>query len=453
MVVLSLFDGMSCGQQALHRQNIKVDKYYASEIDKHAITVTMANFPNTIQLGTVVNVDVNQLPKIDILLGGSPCQSFSFAGKRKGMTTADEVEILTLSHYLELKSEGYQFEGQSYLFWEYMRILTDLQKLNPNVFFLLENVIMSEKWERILTRAIGVNPIEINSALLSAQNRRRLYWTNIGMVPSGLFGDLESIIQQPKDKGVLLKDILQTEVDKKYYLSENMLQKMEMWEDNGNGIVGHSGSGGQKGSIFNTTNKVGSLCATDYKQPKQICVAMRGRNPPNSKSRKPGLEMEQTLEARVDGKTNCLTSVQKDNLVIQINPSKESNGKQPYQQNRIYDTDGIAPALCQNKADLLIKSGTYRTHKDGEGFREIKSVKGATIPARAREDGSGQNVVTIGSQIRRLTPIECERLQTVDDNYTAFVSDTQRYKMLGNGWTVDVIAHIFSYLPKEYFSA
>ena len=205
MNVLSLFDGMSCGQQAFERIGIKVDNYFASEIDKYAIQVTMANYPNTKQLGTVINVNGYDLPKIDLLIGGSPCQSFSFAGKRKGMSTKNKQEILTLNHYLQLKSEGYEFEGQSYLFWEYMRLLNEVK---PK-YFLLENVMMGEKWEKILSKAIGVNPIEINSALVSAQNRRRLYWTNIGMKPMGLFGDLESIILEPKDKGIFLKDILE----------------------------------------------------------------------------------------------------------------------------------------------------------------------------------------------------------------------------------------------------
>ena len=186
MNVLSLFDGMSCGQQALERSGIYIDNYFASEIDKYAIKVTMANYPDTHQLGNVIDVDGYSLPKIDLLLGGSPCQSFSFEGKCKGMSTKDEQETLTLEHYLELKSEGFEFEGQSYLFWEYMRLLNEVK---PK-YFLLENVMMSEKWEKILSKAIGLNPIEINSALLSAQNRKRLYWTNIGMIPSGLFGDL-----------------------------------------------------------------------------------------------------------------------------------------------------------------------------------------------------------------------------------------------------------------------
>jgi site-specific DNA-cytosine methylase len=477
------------------------------------------------------------------------------------MSTKDNIEILTLDHYLKLKAEGYEFEGQSYLFWEYIRIMKEVK---PKHFFL-ENVMMGEKWERVISKTLGVNPVEINSALVSAQNRRRLYWTNIGMQPAGLFGDLESIIKMPEDKKLLLKDILQdnpnakyyvsekmiakinrtnnsekcfnvgdkslclaagyykqgrdnqyiteqidekyylnddqiekvlaktgvdpnidepkildvynnvikqdgksitltdpchnnlrliepvrevkqindsnlksnggtqpyqqdrvydTEgispalaanksdllikepipIDEKYYLSDKMTKNMSIYGNENDSILGHSGSGGQKGLIFNTNAQVGSLCATDYKQPKQIIVAMRGRQNEDGK-------YEQELEPREDGKTNTLTSVYKDNLVQEE-----------------------------------VISGTLRTHNDGKGFRSIKNNKGATIPARAREDGSGQNVVSIGNRIRRLTPIECERLQTVPDNYTASVSDTQRYKMLGNGWTVDVIAHIFKYL-------
>jgi DNA-cytosine methyltransferase len=428
--VLSLFDGMSCGQQALERCCIQVENYFASEIDKYAITVTMANYPNTIQLGSVVNVDGYKLPKIDLLIGGSPCQSFSFAGKRKGMSTKCETEILTLEHYLELKSDGYEFEGQSYLFWEFMRLLNEVK---PK-YFLLENVEMGEKWEKVLSKAIGVNGIHINSALVSAQNRKRIYWTNIGMQPGGLFGDLESVIPQPKDKGILLKDILESEVDEKYFLSDKIAERIagaynvsnqgkkinepidkshslmaRDYKGFGNqgmtGIVCHntmprsstSGKGGT-GPLSRTDGK--TYCLDTGNTNAVEIVAQRGRGEKGN--------IEQQLEARKDGKTNCLTSVQKDNLIRQLNPSIESGGKQPYQQNRIYDIHGISPALQ------------------------------AQLPY-------GSNIINT-SRIRRLTPIECERLQTVADNYTAHVSDSQRYRMLGNGWTVDVIAHIFSYL-------
>ena len=466
-VAVSLFDGMSCLQLALNKIGKIPTKYFASEVDKYAMQVTMANFPNTNQIGDVRNVNGSDIGFVHLLAGGSPCQSFSFAGKRKGMSTKDNIEILTLDHYLELKSQNFEFEGQSYLFWEYMRILEELRVINPNINFLLENVVMGEKWQKILTRAIGINPIQINSALVCAQNRNRLYWTNIASVPVGFFGDLECSIPQPKDKGILLKDILETDVADKYFLSGKMLDYLNSRKANyNNGKINYktendiascinasSGAidisdniiidtnrkarcftaGGNSGGLHSQMDLVvhntmprssktgkggtGALSRNDGKtycldtgntNAIEIqCVAMRGRNPENPKSRVAGLPTEQQLEPRNDGKTNCLTSVQKDNLVI---------------------------------------SGTLRTHNDGKGFREVVSGKGATIPARAREDGSGQNIVSVAGNIRRLTPIECERLQTVPDNYTNHVSDTQRYKMLGNGWAIDVIAHILSYL-------
>jgi len=408
MNVLSLFDGMSCGQQALERAGIKVDNYFASEIDKYAMTVTMANYPNTQQLGSVINVDGYSLPKIDILIGGSPCQSFSFAGKRKGMSTKDEEEILSLERYLELKAEGFEFEGQSYLFWEYMRLLNETK---PK-YFLLENVMMGEKWEKILSKAIGVKPIMINSALVSAQNRQRLYWTNIGLEARGLFGDLETTIEQPKDKGILLKDILEPEVDMKYFLSDKIIKRIKINSENNAEIIVHntmprsstSGKGGT-GPLSRSDGK--TYCLDTGTTNAVEIVAMRGRNPDNPKSRESGLPTVQMFESRTDGKTNCLTTVQKDNLVRQLNLSKESGGKQPYMQNRVFDINGINPALT-------------------------------TL-------WNGANLINT-KKIRRLTPIECERLQTVKDNYTNHVSDSQRYKMLGNGWTVDVIAHFFKYI-------
>ena len=228
--VLSLFDGMSCGQIALRDLGIPIEVYYASEIDKFAIQQTQLNFPDTVQLGDVRNIDVDRLcdevGEFDLLLAGSPCQSFSFAGKRAGMKTTENEEIYTLERYLQLKQEGFEFEGQSYLFWEYMRILTELREYNPNILFLLENVEMGKKWERVLSEAIGIRGVHINSALVSAQNRRRIYWTNIRVGYSGLFGEPYSDIPQPADRGILLRDILEKEVDDKYFLSENTVSNL-----------------------------------------------------------------------------------------------------------------------------------------------------------------------------------------------------------------------------------
>lgn len=359
MNVLSLFDGMSCGMIALERSGIKVDNYLASEIDKYAQIVSKANFPKTVYIGDVRNIDTDALPFIDLLIGGSPCQSFSFAGKRKGMSTFDNVEILTLEYYLELKAQGFQFQGQSYLFWEYIRILKAVRARNPNVKFLLENVMMLERWQTIITRAIEINPIEINSSLLSAQNRARLYWTNIGAKPAGLFDELYCQIPKPNDRGLFVKDIVQEEVDSKYFISEKML----LWFEK------HSKKNKEKGNGFgfellNQNGKSHALNARYYKI---------------------GID---------------------DNYIIHStmarsgNPNEGGTGHLTRNDGKTYCLDAGASIMIENK----------------------------------------------GEPIRRFTPIECERLQTVPDNYTNHVSDTQRYKMLGNGWTIDVIAHIFSYL-------
>lgn len=227
MIVLSLFDGMSCGQIALKELGAHVERYYASEVDKFAIAQTQLNFPETVQLGDVRNIDARKLGHVDLLLGGSPCQSFSFAGKRAGMSTKQNEEIYTLDRYLELKQAGFEFEGQSYLFWEYIRILHELRETNPNVFFLLENVEMGKKWEKVLSEAIGLQGVHINSALVSAQIRKRIYWTNIRIAQT-TGGDWITDIPQPEDKGILLRDILEddADVDEKFYLKAQTVQNL-----------------------------------------------------------------------------------------------------------------------------------------------------------------------------------------------------------------------------------
>lgn len=155
MRVLSLFDGMSCGQIALKEIGITPEVYYASEIDKFAIKQTQLNFPNTIQVGDVRDLNVEDLGHIDLILAGSPCTDMSFSGKRKGLSTVEGIEIKSLNEYLELKKQGFEFAGQSYLFWEFIRILNDVRKTNPDVLFLLENVKMGKKWEPVFDDAIG----------------------------------------------------------------------------------------------------------------------------------------------------------------------------------------------------------------------------------------------------------------------------------------------------------
>ena len=304
MNVLSLFDGMSCGQIALNRIGIKPTKYYASELDKYAIKVTQANYPNTVQLGDVTkwrewNID---WASIDLLIGGSPCQGFSFAGKQLAFD-----------------------DPRSKLFFVYVNILNYIKSVNPNVKFMLENVKMKKEFLRVISEHLGAEPIFINSALVSAQNRQRYYWCNWN-------------VEQPEDKGVVLADVL--EVDGKGFDANYH-----------KGVDNH----GQRTMVFLA-----------------------------------GIEQGRRLH---DGK----------------NLSRNFR-----QGSRVYSVAGLAPALSAQP------TGNQAGHNSLVGQSDGKTLS-----------------------YRKLTPLECERLQTVPDNYTNHVSNTQRYKMLGNGWTVDVICHLF----------
>lgn len=322
LTVLSLFDGISCGKEALKRAEIKINTYYASEVNETSISISKYNHPEIIQLGDVTKIDTSDFQHIDLLIGGSPCQNFSFSGIGKGAVTVEGIEITSLDQYLELKEQGFQFEGQSYLFWEYVRILRNIK---PK-YFLLENVKMAEKWKRIITKTLGVEPILINSNLLSAQNRPRLYWTNIPGVC------------QPKDKELFIKDVLDDEYTEKEILSQKIIDRYNPIE-NSSYAVGTTKPKfrtiGQRDYVFGDENKMGCLTATDYKQPKQV-----------------------------------------------------------------------------------LHNGV----------------------------------------LRKISPIEAERFQTLADNYTQFgkfgeeikpISNTKRFEVVGNGWTVDVIAHIFKGLKER----
>lgn len=457
MTVLSLFDGMSCGQIALRDMGIPIERYYASEVDKFAIKNTMFNFPETVQIGDVRNVDARSLGHIDLLIGGSPCQSFSFAGKRVGMSTVTNERVTTLDRYLKLKETGFEFIGQSYLFWEYVRILHEVREKNPNVYFMLENVEMGKQWENVIDNAIGVKGVHINSALVSAQTRRRIYWTNIRTFQADMFAVQESAIPQPKDRHIMLKDVLESEdeVPDTYRVSEKTARKIlgggkyKFTEDGflkikrdgrvsrnqqkadclsvgGHGCGNHSdmdlilvqrGRGFNDGGIFE--DKSPTLTSNSYEHNNFVCerTVLTPRRTEYGKAIRKQYDAHEVhesrdkihrMEPRTDGKSNTLTTVQKDNLIV----------------------------------------GVYRTFSDARGFRPMASnEKAPCLTARARKDGNGQPLIIVESTLRRLTPLEMQRLQTIPEWYKFCVSDSQTNKMIGNGWTVEVIKHIFSFLP------
>ena len=359
------------------------------------------------------------------------CQGFSFAGKQLAFD-----------------------DPRSKLFFVFIDILNHIRSLNPDVLFLLENVNMKKSHMRIISEYCGVFPVNINSNLVSAQNRDRWYWTSIRTKQVGLFGEVYTDIPQPKDKGIFLRDILEDEVDEKYYIkNERMLDWIKsQWRLD------------KKYTQINGEKALPALARKyanwggDY-----VCVAMRGRED--------GL---QHFEPQNTGKTNCLTSVQKDNLILQRprgnNQGALFEGKTPtlsacaWEQNNLLciSSNQAHATISINKSAPMVSamgmggghvpmvvSGALRGFRDDYGFREIKSGKGACLLARAREDGSGQNVCIKNGKIRRLTPLECSRLQTIPAWYRWGCSDTQIYKMLGNGWTVDVIVHILSFLKEK----
>jgi DNA-cytosine methyltransferase len=361
MNVLSLFDGMSCGQIALNKANIDYDIYYASEIDKHAIKVTQSNYPNTIQLGDVTKWREWKIDwsSIGILLAGSPCQGFSFAGKQLAFD-----------------------DTRSALFFVFVEIWEHIKKHNPKAKYLLENVKMKQEHELVISKYMEVHSVEINSSLLTPQNRVRLYWTNIANEPFGLFGNMTCTIPQPKDKRILLKDVLETNVDNKYYLSDKFLIGIQKR----NGILNLKGHE-IKSNCFTAGGNSGYVMGFDYR-------------------------LDEGIRPRKDGKS----------------PTLLARARQD-----IYGSGGVITHSTQPRNGK---------GNGGKGHLMKKDNKSYCV------DTSNSQAIEYDYNIRRLTPIECERLQSVPDNYTNYVSDSQRYKMLGNGWTVDVIVYILSFMNK-----
>ena len=286
MIVFSGFDGMGVLRIALDKMGVPVEKYYASEIDQFATSISSKHYSDIIQMGDIRGVKGSSIGHVDLFTGGSPCQGFSFAGK-------------------ELAFD----DPRSKLFFEWLRLLKELREINPNMLFLLENVRMKQRHLDVITEMVGVEPILINSALVSAQTRHRYYWTNI---PG---------IEQPKDRGIMLPDIFD-------------YHELTKWE---------------KQFSFN-------LSTESY-----LKIDRKGK------------------VKKTQHKASCLTGGHRG--------------------------DGN-----HSDMDLIL-------HSDGS--------------------------------VRRYSILECERLQTIPENYTEGVSNTQRYKMLGNGWTLEVIIHILKYMTGE----
>jgi DNA (cytosine-5)-methyltransferase 3A len=383
MNVLSLFDGISCARVALDRAGIEVNAYMASEIDKNAIKISDKNYPDIIRVGSVVGLEVEG--QIDLLIGGSPCQDLSIAKKdRKGL-------------------DG----DRSGLFWEFLRIK---KECNPQ-WFVLENVASMPKADRdIITREMGVEPVMFNASLVSAQSRKRLFWTNIPF-------DL------PVDRGILLKDILEADVEDKFYIKKTM------------NLSTH-----QKVNLRETDEKAHTLCSTMHKG------------------------------SHANGTTLIKVGYVGDG---------EQYG-QGGQAHRVYSTDGKTPTLSSGPAlikirgrDVILNESPLQVLQEGrtelgkQSRKEIKKETGKDSTSRSGghkayfgKDGTKANCLTtaLGTEglvveqerIRKLTPVECERLQGLPDNYTEGVATTHRYKCLGNAFNVDVVAHILGRVKLMY---
>ena len=489
MNVLSLFDGMSCGMIALDRLGIKVDNYYASEIDKYAMQVSAANYPEIIQVGDITKLDLSTLPKIDLVMGGSPCQGFSFAGKQLAFD-----------------------DPRSALFFEFVKCV---EALKPK-YFLLENVRMKKEYLDIISEYMGVEPIFIQSSLVSAQSRQRYYWTNIPNVTP------------PEERGIVLRDILED------YPNENPVKHTErnarhlkqldekslcmtatMYKGAGNNgmtlVPQHKEQDHLKQfKIKDETvpkyvpNEEGDFC--DPYNKKMIKGDKSTTLRTNSSNGNTWVKQIDKMTTK-DGKAYCVTANydaarpknsmdRKQRTMIPLEDGQELPSGTEYiydETNKSHKPQHIGTAVDINGHDILKrvyspngKSPTINTM--GGGNREPKVVVDVRAMTEVRtpeankirqehrkktgKDWSPRNMRhlverkdekmnTLTTALtkqhilqitrdkdqevywRKLTPLECERLQTVPDNYTNHVSNTQRYKMLGNGWTIEVIAHIF----------
>ena len=381
MNVLSLFDGMSGGQLALQKVGLKVDKYYSCEIDEYAQSVTRFNFPNTVFLGDVTKVDFSKLKDIDLVIGGSPCQDLSFA-----------------------KGNGKGLEGsRSSLFYKFVEAI---EVCKPEYFFL-ENVKMKQEWKDIISDLLGVQPIFINSADFSAQNRQRLYWTNIPVAP---WTPCKTKLQDILETGQVDRDKSHC-LDANYFKGGNLKSYFEKH---------------RRQLVFNRCIQVGEANIKGRESIRRV-YSPEGKSP--------------TL-------TTCGGGHREPKIVVKLDKHSSSVGLK------------CVGALTTTKKWLDNGKNLQRNFSQGE---RIYSDEGKSPTLSAHSGGTagvGNALITDDIETlrwRKLTPIEAERLQTVPDNYTSKgvrelkevkISNTQRYKMLGNGWTINVIAHIFESLRK-----
>jgi DNA-cytosine methyltransferase len=405
---------MSCGRIALERLGIKVDNYYSSEIDKYAIQVSEANYPDIIQIGDVTKINYEELPQIDLIMGGSPCQGFSFAGKQLAFD-----------------------DPRSALFFCFWRAV---KHLKPK-YFLLENVRMKKEYLDVISEYMGVEPIMINSALVSAQNRVRYYWTNI---PG---------IEQPEQRGIVLRDILEdgfnSDRDKSYCIDAN-----------------YSKTGAKPHHYKDKYRRQLVYQEETHDKPKKIHDIPRDILKDNERQRRVYAQegKSPSLLARSDS-----PKIMKEthDTPKQVGTAVDIKGHD--QIKRVYSEDGKSSTLTTcggghrepkvavfsedriNKFKETLKddpkpsaNGIIQLNNPSHSSGRVYSPKGKSPTLMAGNSGGGKEPVKINHDLtwRKLTPLECERLQTVPDNYTNHVSNTQRYKMLGNGWTIEVIAHI-----------